>query len=108
MPGTSSATMQLISQIEVGKTDRFLMIVVKHNSIVFGSKGTLNAVDSHAWKKSFKNNESMVIDHFILRLMDEFFRIFLAEFLKVADTQMHVFAKFSTNCAKFWLLKTKM
>ena len=30
---TSSATMQLISMIEVGKTDRFIMIVVKQNSI---------------------------------------------------------------------------
>ena len=48
-PDHSLATMQLISQIEVGKTDIFLMIVVKHNSIVFGSTRTLNAVDSHAW-----------------------------------------------------------
>ena len=46
---TSLATMQLISLIEVGKTDRFPIIVVKHNSKVFGSTRILNAVDSHAW-----------------------------------------------------------
>ena len=46
--GTSFAIMQLISLIEVGKTDRFSMILVKQNSIVFKSTRTLNAVDSHA------------------------------------------------------------
>ena len=46
--GTSSATMQLISLIEVGPTDKFPMIVVKQNIIVFESTSILNAVDSHA------------------------------------------------------------
>ena len=40
---------QLISLIGVGKADRFPMIVVKQNSIVFGSTRNLNVVDSHAW-----------------------------------------------------------
>ena len=35
--------------IEVGKMDRFSMIVIKQNSIVFGSTMTLNAVDSLTW-----------------------------------------------------------
>ena len=38
-----------VELVEVGKTDRFPMIVVRKNSIVFGSMRTLNAVDSHAW-----------------------------------------------------------
>ena len=45
----SSATTSLI---EVGPTDKFPMIVVKRNVIVFESTRTLNAVDSvdfHAW-----------------------------------------------------------
>ena len=41
--------MQQISLIEVGPTDKFPMIVVKQNVIVFGSTRTLNAVDCHAW-----------------------------------------------------------
>ena len=40
---------QLILLIEVGPMDKFLMIVVKQNVIVFGSMQTLNAVDSRAW-----------------------------------------------------------
>ena len=36
--------MQLISLIEVGKTERFPMIVVKQNSIVSGSMRTLVAL----------------------------------------------------------------
>ena len=46
--GTSLANMQLISLNEVNKPEMFLMIVVKQNSIVFGSTRTLNAVDSHS------------------------------------------------------------
>ena len=30
------------------------------------------------------------------------------EFLKAADTQTHVCATFSTNCAKFWILNVKL
>ena len=30
------------------------------------------------------------------------------EFLKVADTQTHVYAKLSTTCAKFWILNVKL
>ena len=30
------------------------------------------------------------------------------EFLKVADTQTHVFAKLSTTCPKFLILKAKL
>ena len=47
--GTSSATMQLISMIEVGPMDKFQMIVVKQNVKVYGSTRTLNVIDSHAW-----------------------------------------------------------
>ena len=42
-------TMQMISLIEVGSTDKFPMIVVKQIVIVFGSTRTFNAVDFHAW-----------------------------------------------------------
>ena len=34
-------------------------------------------------------------------------RLVRLEFLKVADTQTHVCATFSTNCAKIWILNCK-
>ena len=40
------------------------------------------------------------------RLVPIFLGCVMAEFLKAADTQKHICAKYTTTCAKFWLLNT--